>query len=149
MLQNLRDKIQGWPAIIMFGILSFLLAGWGLGSYVVSHQDTWVAKVGKHEISQQAYQEQMNNLRQQMSAQQGEQFDASYFEKPEVKQQIVDSMVNRYLLKLSGDELGLAVTNASIRQEIASVPAFQVDGKFDPDSYRAVLANNRMTPTMF
>ncbi len=149
MLQNLRDKIQGWPAIIIFGILSLLLAGWGLGSYVVSHQDTWVAKVGKHEISQQAYQEQMNNLRQQMSAQQGEQFDASYFEKPEVKQQIVDSMVNRYLLKLSGDELGLAVTNASIRQEIASVPAFQVDGKFDPDSYRAVLANNRMTPTMF
>lgn len=149
MLQNLRDKIQGWPAIIIFGILSLLLAGWGLGSYVVSSQDTWVAKVGKHEISQQEYREQMNNLRQQMSQQQGEQFDASYFQKPEVKQQVVDGMVNRYLLQQSSDDLGLVVTDNSVRDQIASVPAFQVDGKFDPDSYRAVLANNRMTPAMF
>lgn len=149
MLQSLRDKIQGWPAIIIFGILSLLLAGWGLGSYVISNQDTWVAKVGKHEISQQDYQEQMNNLRQRMSEEQGEQFDASYFEKPEVKKQVVDGMINRYLLTQSGEDLGLVVTNAAIRDQIASVPAFQVDGKFDADSYRAVLANNRMSPAMF
>lgn len=149
MLQSLRDKIQGWPAIVIFGILSLLLAGWGLGSYVVGHQETWVAKVGKHEISQQDYQTQMNNLRRQMSQTQGEQFDASYFAKPEVKQRVLDGMIDRYLLRMSSDDLGLVVTKDAIRQHIGSMAAFQVDGKFDPDTYRAVLANNRLTPQMF
>lgn len=149
MLQSLRDKIQGWPAIIIFGILSLLLAGWGLGSYVVGSRDTWVAKIGKHEISQQDYQSQMNNLRRQMGQTQGEQFDASYFAKPEVKQRVLDGMIDRYLLRTSSDDLGLVVTKGAIRQHIGSIGAFQVDGKFNPDSYRAVLASNRLTPQMF
>lgn len=149
MLQSLRDKIQGWPAIIIFGILSLLLAGWGLGSYVVGHQETWVAKVGKHEISKQDYQTQMNNLRRQMSQTQGDQFNAAYFAKPEVKQRVLDGMIDRYLLRTSSDKLGMVITRDAVRQHISSMPVFQVNGKFDPDSYRAVLANNQLTPMMF
>lgn len=150
MLQSLREKFMGWPGVIIFGGLGLLMAvAFGVGSYSVSNRDTWVAKVGKHEISQQDYQKQMNDLRQRMSQAQGDQFDPEYFNKPEVKQRVVDGMVDRYLLRKSGHDLGLVVTDTAVRQQIASVPAFQVNGKFDPDSYRAVLANNRMTPLMF
>src|SRR5690625_2500440 len=149
MLQSIREKIQGWPAIIIFGALSLLLAGWGLGSYVVSSRDTWVAKVGDHEISKQAYQTQMNNMRRRMSQSQGDKFDPAYFQKPEVKKQIVEGMIDRYLLQQSGKDLGLVVTKNAVRQQIASIPSFQVNGKFDPATYRAVLTSNRLTPVAF
>lgn len=149
MLQSLRDKIQGWPAIIIFGILSLLLAGWGLGSYVVGHQETWVAKIGKHEISKQDYQTQMNNLRRQMSQTQGDEFNAAYFAKPEVKQRVLDGMIDRYLLRTSSDKLGLVITKDAVRQHISSMPVFQVNGKFDPDTYRTVLVSNQLSPLMF
>jgi peptidyl-prolyl cis-trans isomerase D len=149
MLQSLRDKIQGWPAIIIFGALSLLLAGWGLGSYVVGHQETWVAKVGKHEISQQDYQQQMNNLRRQQSEEQGDKFDPAEFEKPEVKQRVLDGMIDRYLLRTSADKLGLVVTTGAVRQQIAATPVFQINGKFDADTYRSVLANNQLSPVAY
>src|SRR5690625_1639469 len=149
MLQSIREKIQGWPAIIIFGALSLLLAGWGLGSYVVSSRDTWVAKVGDHEISKQAYQTQMNNMRRRMSQSQGDKFDPAYFQKPEVKKQVVEGMIDRYLLQQSGKDLGLVVTKNAVRQQIASIPSFQVNGKFDPATYRAVLTSNRLTPVAF
>lgn len=150
MLQSLRSKFMGWPGVIVFGGLGLLMAvGFGVGSYSVSSRDTWVAKVGDHEISKQAYQTQMNNMRRQMSQKQGDNFDPAYFQKPEVKQQIVDGMVERYLLQQSGKQLGLTVTTAAVRNQIASIPSFQVNGKFDPVTYRAVLTSNRLTPQAF
>ena len=149
MLQIMRDKMMGWPAKIFFGVAVFALSFFGMESYFTSRVDTWVAKVGKAEISQQAYQDRMNDLRQQMSQAQGDQFDASYFDKPEVKQQVLDSLINQQLLQKANTDLGLVVADAQVRAEIAGIPAFQVDGKFDADSYRAVLAGQRMSPAMF
>jgi peptidyl-prolyl cis-trans isomerase D len=149
MLQIMRDKMMGWPAKIFFGVAVFALSFFGMESYFTSRVDTWVAKVGKTEISQQAYQDRMNDLRQQMSQAQGDQFDASYFDKPEVKQQVLDSLINQQLLQKANTDLGLVVADTQVRAEIAGIPAFQVDGKFDADSYRAVLAGQRMSPAMF
>ncbi len=150
MLQSLREKFMGWPGVIIFGGLGLLMAvAFGVGSYSVSNRDTWVAKVGKHEISQESYQQQMNKLREQMSARLGDQFDPAHFEQPAVKLKVVDGMIDRYLVKKAGADLGLVVTTAGLRSQIASTPAFQTDGKFDPDTYRAVLASNGMTPLQF
>jgi peptidyl-prolyl cis-trans isomerase D len=149
MLQNLHEKMMGWPAKIFFGIAVFALSFFGMDSYFFSNTDTWVAKVGKTEISQQDYQTRTNDLRQQMMQQQGDQFDASYFEKPEVKQQVLDGLIDQALLNKAIAELGMVVSDVQVRSEIAAIPAFQVDGKFDGDAYRSVLAGQRMSPAMF
>ncbi|HEX7339744.1 MAG TPA: SurA N-terminal domain-containing protein [Rhodanobacteraceae bacterium] len=150
MLQSLREKFMGWPGVIIFGGLGLLMAvAFGVGSYSVSNQDTWVAKVGKHKISQQEFQTQMNNLRRQMSEQQGDKFDAAEFQQTSFKKKVLDGMIDRYLLQSSSDKLGLVVTKAAIRAQIADVPAFQINGKFDPNSYQAVLTSNGMTPMQF
>lgn len=150
MLQDLREKIHGWPAILLFGFLTLLLAGFGMEAYFTSPgSGTWVAKVGKYEISQQNFQDRMNQLRQQASAQQGDKFDASIFEKPETKQRVLDSLIDQYLLTKASNDMGMMVPSARVRQEIASISAFQVDGHFDSDAYRAVLANQRESPATF
>lgn len=149
MLQNLREKLHGWPAILLFGALALLLASWGLIGYLNPNTDTYVAKVGKHEISQQDFQDRMNGLRRQATQEQGDKYDPTYFDKPAVKRQILEEMIKQQLVLQANKDLGLTVTRDQLRQTIGSNPAFQVDGKFDPATYSALLRNNGLTPSMY
>ncbi|WP_449428326.1 SurA N-terminal domain-containing protein [Rhodanobacter umsongensis] len=149
MLQAMRNKMHGWPATIVLGLAVLAMSLFGMESYFMSRSDTFVAKVGKREISQQDYQNRTNQLRQQMSAEQGDHFDASIFEKPETKQRIVDGLIDQQLLLQANDDWGLRVADQSVRDYIAQIPAFQVNNQFDANSYRAWLLSQRKTPDMF
>ncbi len=149
MLQAMRNKMHGWPSIILLGVCVFAMSLFGMESYFTSRNDSFVAKVGKHEISQNAYQDRMNQLRQQASAEQGEHFDASIFEKPETKQRVLDGMVDEQLLLQANADWGMRVSDQAVRDYIAAIPAFQVNNQFDATSYSAWLASQRKTPGMF
>ncbi len=149
MLQAMRNKMHGWPSIIVLGIAVAAMSLFGMEGYLGGSSDTYVAKVGKREISQTAFQDRMNQLRQQVSAQQGEHFDSSIFEKPETKVRVLDGMINEQLLLQANADWGMRVSDQALRSAIAEIPAFQVNGKFDSTSYRAFLTSNGKTPDMF
>ena len=149
MLQALSNKIHGWPAIIVLGVAVFAMSFFGMEGYFSAQTDTYVAKVGKQEISQQQFQDRLNQLRQNANAQMGDQFDSSIYEKREMKQRVLDAMIDEQLLLKANDDLGLRPSDLAVRDTIASIPAFQVNGKFDADTYRAVLAGQNKTPAMF
>ncbi|MCW8808735.1 MAG: SurA N-terminal domain-containing protein [Rhodanobacter sp.] len=149
MLQAMRNKMHGWPSIIVLGIAVLAMSLFGMQSYFSSRSDTYVAKVGKHEISQHDYSDRMNQLRQQASAQQGEHFDPSVFEKPETKQRVLDGMISQELLLQANDDWGMRVADQAVRDYIAAIPEFQLNGQFDPGTYRAWLEGQRKTPAMF
>jgi peptidyl-prolyl cis-trans isomerase D len=149
MLQSLRDKMHGWPSIVVLGVAVFAMSFFGIEGYFTSRTETFVAKVGKQEISQQDFQNRLNELRQQGSAQMGDQFDPSVYEQPAMKERVLDAMVDQQLLLKANSDLGMRVSDTALRETIASIPAFQVNGQFDPATYRAVLASERKTPAMF
>ncbi len=149
MLQAMRNKMHGWPAIIVLGVAVLAMSLFGMESYFTSRSDSFVAKVGKHEISQRDYQDRMNQLRQQASAEQGDHFDASIFDKPAMKQRVLDGMIDQQLLLQANHDWGMRVATSAIRDYIAAIPAFQLNGQFDPTTYRAWLSSQRKTPEMF
>ncbi|OOG37023.1 SurA N-terminal domain-containing protein [Rhodanobacter sp. C05] len=149
MLQAMRNKMHGWPATIVLGLAVLAMSLFGMESYFMSRSDSFVAKVGKHEITQNDYQSRMNQLRQQASAEQGDHFDASIFEKPETKQRVVDALIDQQLLLQANDDWGMRVADQSVRDYISQIPVFQVNNQFDPTSYRAWLASQRKTPETF
>ncbi|WP_158884284.1 SurA N-terminal domain-containing protein [Rhodanobacter sp. L36] len=149
MLQAMRNKMHGWPAAILLGVCVLAMSLFGMESYFTSRQDTFVAKVGKHEISQRDYQDRMNQLRQQASAQQGEHFDASEFDKPESKQRVLDAMVDQQVLLKANEDWGMRVSDQAVRDYIAAIPGFQINNQFDPTTYRTYLASQRQTSDMF
>lgn len=149
MLQAMRNKMHGWPSIVLLGVCVFAMSFFGMEGYLTSSDNTSVAKVGKHEISQNDMQDRLNQLRQRATAEQGDQFDSSIFEKPETKLRVLNSMIDQQLLLKANEDLGLQVSDQAVRDYIAAIPAFQVDGHFDPTSYSAVLASQRKTPEMF
>jgi peptidyl-prolyl cis-trans isomerase D len=149
MLQAMRNKMHGWPSIILLGVCVFAMSLFGMESYFMSHDDAYVAKVGKHEIDQRVFQDRMNQLRQQKVAEQGEQFDSAVFEKPETKLRILDGMIDEQLLQQANADWGLRVSDVAMRDYIAAIPAFQVNGQFDPTSYKAWLTSQNKTPEIF
>ena len=105
MLQSLRDKMHGWPAVVVLGIAVFAMSFFGIENYFVSRTETFVAKVGKAEVGQQQYQDAINRIRQQQRAQLGDKFDPTVFDKPEFKDKLLDQMIGQQLLCRSIAEL--------------------------------------------
>lgn len=149
MLQALRNKMHGWPSIVILGVAVFAMSFFGIESYFMSRNDTFVAKVGKQEISQQQFQNRLNQLRQRASEQQGDNFDASVFEQSATKLAILNQLIDEKLLEKANTDLGMVVSAQALRDYIAAIPAFQLDGKFDATTYRTVLSMQGKTPEMF
>ncbi|HUH30682.1 MAG TPA: SurA N-terminal domain-containing protein, partial [Rhodanobacter sp.] len=139
MLQAMRNKMHGWPSILLLGVSVFAMSFFGMEGYLTSSDSTYVAKVGKQEISQTDFQDRMNQLRQQETAEQGDKFDSSVLQKPEVKQRVLDGMIDQHLLLAATSDWGMRVSDKAVRDYIAAIPQFQLNGKFDPTTYRTFL----------
>ncbi|PIQ38110.1 MAG: peptidylprolyl isomerase, partial [Lysobacterales bacterium CG17_big_fil_post_rev_8_21_14_2_50_64_11] len=140
MLQKLRDKTTGWLAGIIVGILIIPFAFFGINDYFSARTEVWVGKVGEREISQQAFRERVEQERAAQRRQQGDSFDSRQFENALVKRQILDRMIDEELLLAAAERDGIVAADALVRREITRIPAFQVDGTFDPDQYRLALS---------
>ncbi|HEY9110759.1 MAG TPA: SurA N-terminal domain-containing protein [Rhodanobacteraceae bacterium] len=150
MLQAIRNLFKSWIVIAIFGVLvvvAFLF--FGIEGYFSQSNATWVAKVDGHEISQQDFTAALNNARQQQLNQPGNTMDPAEFEKPEFKEQVLKQVINRQLLINANETFGIKVPDAVVRDQIASYPVFQVNGKFDPSTYLAWLAQQGKTAEQF
>ena len=67
------------------------------------------------------------------------------------KRKVLDTLVDQRVLKMTADRAGIAVGDAQVRETIQGIPAFQVDGKFDPQRYQLALASQvpARTPRQF
>ena len=149
MLQQMRNLLGGWPAKIIFGLMVFVFSFFGIEGYFQASNETWVAKVDGHEISQQDFTNAVNSARQQQMAQPGNTVDASEFEKPAFKKKVLDQLINQQLLVNLNDKLGMVVPDSTLRADIAQTPQFQVDGRFDSNAYLAMLSASGKTPQQY
>ncbi len=142
------EHSSGWIAKIILALLVFTFSFWGIESYFVARSDGSVAKVGDLTISQQDFQDEINNLRRQAQDPQSG-ISADDINTPEFKRQVVERLVNQRLLEQANIDLGITVSNSMVRDAIAEVPAFQINGKFDSASYKAILGQQGMSATGF
>lgn len=166
MLLKLRDKVTGGKvAVVIVVLLAIPFAFFGIGNYFSATADTNVARIqlpGKwysvgpigretRDISEQAYRSRLDQARIQMRQVMGEDYDGSMFDDPQVRRQLLDQMIEEELLVIAAQRDGLVVSDAQVAAEIRSIPAFQVDGQFDPDRYRMVLGTQSppLSPSQF
>lgn len=149
MLQILREKKSGLFVKIVLGVIVIGFSFFGIESYFVMRTDTDVATVGKEKITQDAFREQFSQYRQRMMQIMGKAFDGSLLEKPEIRRQVLNHLIDQTLVLQASDKLGMVVPDAAVRAEILQIPAFVKDGKFDADQYRMMLTSQGMTPQSF
>jgi len=171
MLSKLREKTSGWIAGVVLGLLTIPFAFFGMEQYVTQSNATWVAAVeappswwagaphwwpasmlwDREEISADEFRTRFEQERQQQRAQEGDAFDSRAFEDPANKRLVVERMIDGLVLEMMADRAGIAVSNQQVQRAIAEIPAFQSDGRFDPQQYQLALASQvpQRTPVQF
>lgn len=161
LLQKIRDKTTGWIASLVLGLIVLVMAFFGIEQYAVRDNATYAARISapptwwpsaphwwpasmlwsSSEISAEAFRTQFDQARQQQMAGAGANFDAVAFESIDNKRKLLDQMIDREVLRLNAERLGVVVDDAAVRKAIEAIPAFQVDGRFNADQYRIALAS--------
>ena len=149
MLQALRGKKSSLLIKIVLVVITIGFSFWGIESYLFTRVDSSVAKVNGTEISTDQFRQRFDENRQRMLQMMGGQVDASFFERPEMKKQVLDQLINERVLLDANKDLGVSVNDERIKREILAIPAFQKDGKFDPDTYKMLLQAQNMSPRVF
>ncbi len=172
MLQALREKSSGWVATLILGLLTVPFAFFGMEQYLFQRNETFAAKIEappvwwpaapdwwlvrkalwqKDEISADDFRSAFERVRQNQRQAAGENFNVREFESIDNKRRILDLLVDERVMRMSTTREGYVVGDALLRKTIESMQEFQVDGKFDVQRYRLMLASGSppQTPTQF
>ena len=87
----------------------------------------------------EAYQNRIQALRQQF----GESTD-QIAEQINLRQQVFEQLIDRYLLLSEAADMNLIATDLEIQDYIRNQPFFQKNGQFDYATYETVLSQNRI-----
>jgi peptidyl-prolyl cis-trans isomerase D len=135
MLQSIHDKLKGWLAYVVLGAIGLVFVFWGI-NWTLSAPN-YAAKVNGTEISsnevRQSYQQQLAQVERQTNAPLDEAM------RNEIKRRVLEDYVNSEALVTRADKLGYRVSDDDLLAEMARIPAFQVDGKFDKAHALAIL----------
>jgi len=144
------EFIRNNQKIMQFVLLLFIapaFALFGLEGYnTVSADANALAIVGDYAISPEEFDQVKRQRIEEARAQSGENFDPKVFESPEVNRQLLDTLVLQYLLQQSVQKQYLTASDKALANDIANTPLFQVDGKFDLETYKRELAARGLTP---
>ncbi|MBS0313381.1 MAG: SurA N-terminal domain-containing protein [Proteobacteria bacterium] len=131
---------------LILALLVLPFAFVGVDSYVRNMSgDSDVASVGGQPVSPQEFENAMRNQQEQMRRVLGQSYDPSMFDNPEVRQQVLDGVINQRLLQTLGQNLKLTTPDAELRKTILEVPEFKVDGKFSEARYDEILRSNGLS----
>lgn len=161
MLLKIREKTTGWVAMTILGILIVPFALFGLDQYLVQGGSSTVASIKapppwwssapgfwpvsvlwRHEeVETEEFRNRFEQVRQQQRAEQGDAFDGRAFQDIANKRAVLDGLVNQRVQAMAAQAAGVAVSDSMVINEIQRIPAFQVDGRFDPQRYQLALAS--------
>jgi len=144
------EFIRNNQKIMQFVLLLFIapaFALFGLEGYnTVSADANALAIVGDYPISQEEFDQVKRERIEEARAQSGDNFDPKVFESPEINRQLLDTLVLQYMLQQSVQNQYLTASDKALAEDIARTPLFQVDGKFDLETYKRELAARGLTP---
>ena len=143
MLQNIREKFTGWIAISILAVIGLSFVFVGLNYSFIGQ--SYAAKVDGVDIGvgqfENAYREQLqaNPQLSQLPDEYRQQLRSSILEQL-IQQRVIDN----YL-----DKAGYQIRDEDVTAMIQRAPEFQVDGKFDIETYRTLLAQAGYEPARF
>ena len=145
MLQQIRDKISGWFAIVFLSAIAVVFVFWGIR--FESSVDKAAATVNGESIPlpvvRKAWQERQTQLQVQLRGELPEALVKSEQSK------LIDAYIGRELIVQRAHEIGYRVSDAELAETIYGIPELQVEGKFSRDRYAALLREQGRTEAQF
>lgn len=146
MLQEIRERAQGWIAWAIVILISIPFAFWGIDSYLGGGATPVVAKVGGTEITERAFNQNVQRTRIELRERLGDAYDPALFGGDRLREQVLQRMIRDAVLLEASATMGLQVSDQAVRAAILTEPFFQEDGSFSNDAYERALRLQGMTP---
>ncbi len=148
MIKLIREGSTRYPWLLKFVMLVIavtFIIGMGWFGYETAQQPNVVAVVGSYQVDLNEFRTAFNRI------------EAFYRNRPEqetpdrkeLKQTVMNSLVDRKLWLVAADDLNLEVHPDELRDAIMKREEFQKDGVFDPGVYHRLLELNRISPAKF
>jgi peptidyl-prolyl cis-trans isomerase D len=134
MLNFIRERIQGWLAYVIVGLLVIPFALWGINEYLGNGGSLVVANVNNTEINQRDFQRAFYSQRDRMRQALGKQYDSSLFD-PQIKKRVIRELVDQELLLQNADDVGYRISETTIAATIRNIESFREDGVFSTELY--------------
>ncbi|MCC6917056.1 SurA N-terminal domain-containing protein [Nitrosomonas sp.] len=133
--------------VLLIAVLPFMF--WGLESYQSMDSASDVATVDGEKISRQEYEQAIRTQQENLRNMLGEKFDAGLLDTPQMRQAVLENLIQEKLLRREAGQIGLTVLDSRLTAEIQNISFFQEDGKFSYQRYRDLLQRQGMSPAMF
>ncbi len=150
MLQNIRDKSQGWIAKTIIGMMVVLMALFGVDQIfqsVSNSQDA--AEVNGDVISLNELARAADMQKRQLQQQLGNNFDESLINEKLLRDAALKGLIDRQLLLQGAADADFALSDAGLDQMILQEPQFQVDGKFNAERFDTIVRQMGYTRQQF
>ncbi len=135
---------------VLLGLITLPFVFWGLESYQLNSSTAQeLAKVAGQEISLQEFTQAQREQQERLRSLLGANFDASAFDTPEQRAELLDGLIEQRLLALQAFKSKLNVSDGELREIIAGLPAFQDAGRFSKARYDALLRAQGMNDVAF
>ena len=150
MLQKMRDGAQGLGAKIIVGIICFVLVVFGFGAFnFLAENEPRAASVNDDEITVRELEIETQRQKRNLQSRMGDEVSPELIDNLVSQQTVLDSLINRTLLRQTAEDLALVGLAESFRKELIDNPNFQVDGVFNQSIYRSTLQNLGYSPQSF
>jgi len=148
MLRYLRENTGNWIIKFFLGIIVIVFVFLGVGSFGSKRNDS-IATINDEVITINEYQQAYKGIVDQMRARFGKNLNNDILKALNVKQQALDSLIEKKLILIEADKLNIDISDKELQQSLLSIKAFQKDGKFNLNQYKRVLSLNSLTPETF
>ena len=160
MLETMRNAAKGWVAKVLMALLVLSFSVWGVKDVSSNFADNilgwfgWgpkdLVKVAGKTILATEYTTALQRTIKVMSQQSGQQVTIDEAHKLGVDKQVLDGLIAKVAVDAQRDQLKLAVSDNSIRDDILSNKLFQDSaGKFDKTIFDRLLQQNGYTEAGF
>ncbi len=147
MLKMMRQRAKYFYFLFFIVILSFI--GWGVGRVDNEGNANIVAEVGKYRIPAEEYWRTYDRIFKFYSDIYKEKFDETMQKSLNLKQGVLDSLIENRVLLIAAKDNGITVSDEELNESIINEPAFMKDGVFNSDVYQNRLRLNRLSPEMY
>ncbi|MDJ0805298.1 MAG: SurA N-terminal domain-containing protein [Gammaproteobacteria bacterium] len=149
MLQNIRDRAQGWIAWAIVILISIPFALWGIQEYLGVGSEPVVATVNDNEITERELDRRYQQFRQDLREQLGAAYRPELFDDNRMRQEVLKRMVREDLILQASHDMGMRAGDSLVRQTILGISAFTRDGRFDQQTFERSVRLQGLTPAGF
>ena len=158
MLAGFRTFAKSPFAVLLFGLLIVSFAIFGISDVFKGPRGSGVISAGSRSLSAQDFKLRFDNYRKEIEQRNGEPLTPDQAVERGVDRQILQELALQESIAAAIHDMGVAPSDKLVgnivHEQMSQLPPTQrpfnpITGKFDPQAYAALLAQNNLTPQTY